>query len=272
MTDLFRDVSVDEIISGLFVGNMACAESERTLRQLKITAIVSVVSKYRNPFPQPSTQSGLTRCRRHPLEKLYSLEDRIVIFVDDTRSDNIFRYFEGACKFISHQLHKAGGRNQAGSDTNASGKQRGDGSVLRDRTSKKSGRVLVHCTLGISRSVTIVAAYIMWRWGFCAARALRYIKEKRITASPNEGFIDQLLVWEELRCNPWLSQRFHIRPQAYYAMIGRLENYKRIRKVKKAMEGLSKESITRSSHRTRDSTRMHGLEADTIRYGTRSKH
>lgn len=272
MTDLSRDVSVDEVASGLFVGNMACVESERTLRQLKITAVVSVVSKYRNPFPQPSTQYGLTRCRRHPLEKMYNLEDRIAIFVDDTRSDNIFRYFEGACRFISHHLHQAAGRSQAGSDTNASGKQRGDGSVLKDHTVKKSGRVLVHCTLGISRSITIVAAYMMWRWGFCAARALRYIKEKRSTASPNEGFIDQLLVWEELKCNPWLSRRFHIRPQAYYNMVGRLENYKRIREVKKTMEGASKEKATRSSHRTRVSTKVRSMDADTIRYSTRAKH
>lgn len=272
MTDLFRDVSVDEITPGLFVGNMACVESERTLRQLKITTVVSVVSKYRNPFPQPSTQYGTTRCRRHPLEKLYNLEDRIVIFVDDTRSDNIFRHFEGACEFISHQLHKAGGRNQAGSDTNTYGKQRGGGSVLRDHTVKKSGRVLVHCTLGISRSITIIAAYIMWRWGFGAARALQFIKEKRNTASPNEGFIDQLLVWEELRCNPWLSRRFHIRPQAYYNMVGRLENYKRIREAKRAMEGAPKKKAARSSHRTRDSTNMRSVDADTVRYSTRAKH
>jgi hypothetical protein len=243
MTDLFRDVSVDEITPGLFIGNMTCVESERTLKQLKITAVVSVVSTYRRPFPQPSTQSGLKRRHRHPLEKLYDVKDRIVVFVDDTRSDNIFRHFEGACKFIDSQLHRRG-----------------------------AGCVLVHCTLGISRSVSIVAAYIMWKWGFCTSRALQYIKKKRSKASPNEGFIDQLLVWEKLRCNPWLSRRFHVRPQAYYDMTNRLENYKRIREVRKTMEMASEEKATRGIHRTKDSARAHSVQDHTFRYCTRAKH
>lgn len=239
MTDLFRDVSVDEIIPGLFIGNMMCVESEKSLKELKISAVVSVVSTYRRPFPPPSTQY-----RQHPLEKLYDVKDRIAIFVDDTRSDNIFRHFERACEFVDYRLHQ-----------------------------RRAGCVLVHCTLGRSRSVSIVAAYVMWKYGFCASRALQYIKNKRSTASPNEGFIDQLLVWEELRCNPWLSRRFHVRPQAYYDMVMRLENYKRIREVRKELKGASiNENAARSSHRTKDSTRVPGMEGDTFRYCTRCKH
>lgn len=271
MTDLLKDISVDEITPGLFVGNMACIESESVLKQLKITAVVSVVSKYRKPFPQHNTPYGLTGPRRHPLEKLFNLQDRVVIFVDDTRSDNIFHYFEGACQFTDHQLHKASVKDRAGFDAKAYNDRRGRSSTPREHMAK-TGRVLVHCTLGISRSVTIVAAYIMWKWGFCTSRALQHIQKRRSMSSPNEGFIDQLLVWEELNCNPWLSRRLHIRPRAYYDMISRLENHKRVREVTKAIERSAKENSPRNRVPATGGTRAHSMERNTFGYFTRARH
>lgn len=272
MRDLFKDISVDEITPGLFIGNMACVESEKVLRQLKTTAVVSVVSKYREPFPQVNTSYGLRAHPPHPLEKLLDVENRLVIFVDDTRSDNIFRYFEGACEFIDHQLSMGPFRDRTGLETAVHGGSRNRTSFHGDHTVKQSGRVLVHCTLGISRSVTIVAAYIMWKWGSSATRALQYIQKRRNVSSPNEGFIDQLLVWEELRCNPWLSRRLHIRPRAYYDMVNRLENHKRVREVKNAVERAAKDNATRRRQSAKDSTKVRSMEPDTIRYCTRARY
>lgn len=271
MTDLPKDISIDEVTPGLFVGNMACVESESALKQLKITAVVSVVSKYRKPFPQPNTPNGLTGPRRHPLEKLFNLHDRVAIFVDDTRSDNIFRYFEDACQFIDHQLRRASFKDRSGFDAKAYNERRGGSSMPREHMAK-TGRVLVHCTLGISRSVTIVAAYIMWKWGFCTSQALQHIQKKRNMSSPNEGFIDQLLVWEELNCNPWLSRRLRIRPRAYYDMVNRLENHKRVREVTKAIERAAKESSPRGRVPTKGVTRAHSMERNTFGYFTRARH
>lgn len=266
-----QDISVDEITPGLFVGNMACVESESVLKQLKITAVVSVVSKYRKPFPQTNTPKGLIGPRRHALEKLFNLQDRVVIFVDDTRSDNIFRYFESACQFIDHQLQQASVKDRAGFEAKAYVERRSGSSLPRERMAK-TGRVLVHCTLGISRSVTIVAAYIMWKWGVSTSRALQHIQKKRGISSPNEGFIDQLLVWEELNCNPWLSRRFRIRPQAYYEMTKRLENHKRVREVTKAIERAAKENSPRGRVTLKGGTRAHSVERNTFGYFTRARH
>lgn len=210
--------------------------------------------------------------RRHPLEKLFDVKDRLAIFVDDTRSDNIFRYFEDACKFIDHRLCQASIRNRDCSDPRAYNDRKCGSSVPRDHMAKKSGCVLVHCTLGISRSVTIVAAYIMWKWGFGASGALQHIQKKRSMSSPNEGFIDQLLVWEELNCKPWLSRRLHIRPRAYYDMVNRLENHKRVREVIRAMERVVKDNGPRGRVPTKGNTRAHGMEGNTVRYSTRARH
>lgn len=272
MTDLSKDISVDEITPGLFVGNMACVESERVLKQLKITAVVSVVSKHRGPFPKPSTPYGLMARSQHPLEKLFDVEDHLVILVNDTRSDNIFRHFEGACEFIEYQLHRATVRDRARFDAKIDNEGRDCRPNSKKYVAKKAGRILVHCTLGISRSVTIAAAYIMWKWGICASGALQHMQKKRSMSSPNESFIDQLLVWEELNCNPWLSRRFHIRPRAYYDMVKRLENHKRVREVTKALERTAKEIAPEDRVPTKRPTRAHSMERKTIRYFTRARH
>ena len=57
------------------------------------------------------------------------------------------------------------------------------------------GRVLVHCSQGVSRSSAIVIAYTMWRRGWGYDAAFQYVKERRGVANPNVGFACQLLAW-----------------------------------------------------------------------------
>ncbi|KAL8833676.1 MAG: hypothetical protein Q9176_007877 [Flavoplaca citrina] len=56
-------------------------------------------------------------------------------------------------------------------------------------------RVLVHCAMGISRSVTIVCAFVMQRWGLKRSDAKQMVKSKRNVANPNSAFYTQLKVW-----------------------------------------------------------------------------
>ncbi len=59
---------------------------------------------------------------------------------------------------------------------------------------------LVHCLLGVSRSPTIVASYLIWKHAMTAKDAMDLIKQKRSSISPNFGFLSQLQDWEtELR-------------------------------------------------------------------------
>merc|ERR1712110_366077 len=60
----------------------------------------------------------------------------------------------------------------------------------------KNGKVLVHCDAGISRSATIVIAYLMktnnWSW----REACDFVQERRSCIAPNFSFIGQLLNFE----------------------------------------------------------------------------
>ena len=53
-------------------------------------------------------------------------------------------------------------------------------------------KVLVHCSAGKSRSVSIVAVYLMKYKGMNVNEALDFIKNKRNMINPNSGFVNAL--------------------------------------------------------------------------------
>ncbi|XP_050372971.1 protein-tyrosine-phosphatase MKP1-like isoform X2 [Argentina anserina] len=58
---------------------------------------------------------------------------------------------------------------------------------------KQNGRVFVHCCQGVSRSTSLVIAYLMWREGQSFQDAFQYVKAARGVTNPNMGFACQLL-------------------------------------------------------------------------------
>ena len=59
-----------------------------------------------------------------------------------------------------------------------------------------SGGILVHCFAGISRSTTMVIAYLMKEFGKSVHEALYHIRKNRPFANPNHGFMNQLYMYE----------------------------------------------------------------------------
>ena len=54
------------------------------------------------------------------------------------------------------------------------------------------GCVLVHCNAGVSRAPSIVIGYLMTTRRFTFQEALDYVKSKRPSVRPNDGFLTQL--------------------------------------------------------------------------------
>lgn len=82
-----------------------------------------------------------------------------------------------------------------------------DASLENVQTSPTPGKILVHCQCGVSRSATLVIAFVMqaaaMRYGFEAARTLlgmhdcyNMVKDKSASISPNISLIYQLVEWE----------------------------------------------------------------------------
>jgi len=91
------------------------------------------------------------------------------VAVDDTETTNIAEHFVPAAKFIDAAL------------------QNGQG-------------VLVHCQAGVSRSTTLVAAYLMIKLGLNAQQAVDKIRSVRPQVEPTQFFLLQLEMFERCQC------------------------------------------------------------------------
>jgi protein-tyrosine phosphatase len=65
-----------------------------------------------------------------------------------------------------------------------------------DKYIKERG-VLVHCAAGISRSATIIIAYVMYNLKMKSEDAFRFVNERHPIAYPNFGFCLQLIEYEK---------------------------------------------------------------------------
>ncbi|KAN0132534.1 phosphatases II [Lactarius tabidus] len=110
----------------------------------------------------------VSACPDYPLQG----PNHLTIPVQDSEYEDILVHLPEACRFISGAIN--GG-----------------------------GRVLVHCVMGISRSATVVAAYLMSTRHISTHKAIAFIKRARPQIQPNYGFIKELHVFEA--CNYELS-------------------------------------------------------------------
>jgi len=89
-----------------------------------------------------------------------------IISIEDVPGSNIKDYFNEAIEFINSAV-------------------------------ESNGRVFVHCAAGISRSSTIVIAYMMKTEQLTFKKAFKLVQSRRPVIAPNYGFKDQLLLWEK---------------------------------------------------------------------------
>ncbi|KAJ3437790.1 dual specificity protein phosphatase [Anaeramoeba flamelloides] len=74
---------------------------------------------------------------------------------------------------------------------------------------KKGNNVFVHCEKGVSRSATIVIAYIMYKHQINSDQAYQFVHENRPEIQPNKGFLQQLKLWGRLKYNLKGETKYH---------------------------------------------------------------
>ena len=95
--------------------------------------------------------------------------------VSDSITSNMSKYFPRAIEFI-HLARSKGGQFP----------------LSRPVPRPYSEGILVHCLAGVSRSVTVICAYVMTITQLGFLGSLGYIILRRHTANPNSGFRMQL--------------------------------------------------------------------------------
>ena len=63
---------------------------------------------------------------------------------------------------------------------------------------EKANKIFIHCACGISRSPTIVIAYLMWKTHCSYNDTFLFVKNRRKLISPNDGFVKQLKIFEDM--------------------------------------------------------------------------
>ncbi|KAA6399125.1 MAG: putative protein-tyrosine-phosphatase MKP1 [Streblomastix strix] len=62
-------------------------------------------------------------------------------------------------------------------------------------------RFLFHCMQGVSRSASMLMAYLMYKNQWTYEQTLQYVQDRRRIVSPNIGFAAQLKIWEQTVSN-----------------------------------------------------------------------
>ncbi len=92
------------------------------------------------------------------------------VCVDDDKTSNLYDHLDGCVKFI-------------------------------ERSMAAGNVVCVHCHQGVSRSVAVVVAFLIWRLHMTLRDALSFVLDHRSIESPpshpNSGFLMQLVRWEK---------------------------------------------------------------------------
>lgn len=74
---------------------------------------------------------------------------------------------------------------------------------------KHLGAILIHCAQGVSRSVSVVIAYLMYKYKLEYKQALHAVRRKVPEAQPNDGFVEQLQLFKKMECKVNLSSALY---------------------------------------------------------------
>lgn len=115
-----------------------------------------------------------------PIPEIYKNEyTHKQIEVTDEETTNLLQYFNETNEFIDKALYS----NEVSKEE--------------DKNKMKSC-VLIHCAQGVSRSVTIIVAYLMFKHNLKLEQALYAVKRKFESAEPNPSFLEQLKLFEKM--------------------------------------------------------------------------
>ncbi|KAK6512475.1 hypothetical protein TWF481_001361 [Arthrobotrys musiformis] len=155
---------MNEIIPGLYLGDIFAARNPSYLRDHGVTHILTVARG----------SLGLLSSTLESNDTEVPFKHR-QIELDDLPDEKLLDQLENGVYFIDGALS-----------------ENSDGAG-------EKGKILVHCLQGMSRSTSFVVAYLVWKNKITVGSTLEIVQEKRKKARPNSGFYRQLLEWEA-RC------------------------------------------------------------------------
>ncbi|ODV79903.1 dual specificity protein phosphatase 12 [Suhomyces tanzawaensis NRRL Y-17324] len=152
---------IERILGGIYISSIEPLNNNVDLNsEYGITHILSVL---------PGTISS-----RYTSEYIHKQID-----ITDEETSNILQHFDECNQFIETALYSKSELANSPSGSTA---------------------ILVHCAQGISRSATVIVAYLMKKFKLELKQALHAIKRKCPDAEPNPAFLHQLELYQSWQC------------------------------------------------------------------------
>ena len=170
--DVWRRCSHPSVIISdkLFLGDARQAINSSVIYDLGITHIVNVTKAAPNQFENVENMQSI---KDNMLPSIYSHFDSnpvkyLKLDLLDEANVSIQKHFDEAISFLD---------NAMSGDSN--------------------NRILIHCQMGISRSSTILIAFLMQYKQWTLVTAYEHVKNCRSKICPNDGFLEQLERYEK---------------------------------------------------------------------------
>mmetsp|Transcript_4323 Transcript_4323/g.4955 ORF Transcript_4323/g.4955 Transcript_4323/m.4955 type:complete len:314 (+) Transcript_4323:157-1098(+) len=165
--ELQEKSQTEDVYGNLFVGSLAAAESIQFLSKHNITHVLTVAKSL--PVKIPNMNISNTIGEEHADNNIKHL----VVECLDHPMANILEVLDECLTFMM------------------------DGLCHNDGDKNSRGNILVHCASGVSRSVTVCAAYLMKYYDWDWLGAVKHISSTRKYANPNLGFRRQLQILQD---------------------------------------------------------------------------
>jgi protein-tyrosine phosphatase len=185
----------------LFLGTQVQAASPFVLNSLHITHIVDATGHDSNPWKEAFVgQVGqsllhqdavLVNSTRELARQIVHGGSKVILPKQSSQSQSLLDTFkyeteERPVRFLCLK----GLRDQVDADIQSHFDAVND---FIDKAIQQSGCVFVHCQAGVSRSPTLVIAYLMSRHSMTLDQAYSFVQHRRPLIKPNDGFLRQLI-------------------------------------------------------------------------------
>ncbi|KAJ9202478.1 hypothetical protein DTO164E3_2918 [Paecilomyces variotii] len=184
-----------QIVPGLFLGNVEASYKREMLQKNHINAIVSLTDARWVWWNTITRQAGVPEYRHKWVQ------------CADSSTQDLLAHMSDICDFIDQMASPA-------LSSLPSLPVDGEYETNDERRGAASGAILIHCDLGISRSPTVIIAYLMRKFNMQQADVLHFVQSKQ-RIKPSTNLTRQLEVWEKVRFQVWENEDRTVPKPAY---------------------------------------------------------
>ncbi|KAJ5155366.1 dual specificity phosphatase Yvh1 [Penicillium capsulatum] len=188
-----------QIVPGLFLGNVEASYKRDMLQENRINAIVSFTDARWVWWNTASREAGIPEHRHKWVQ------------CADSSTQDLLAYMSDICDLIDQMASPA--------LSSLSALPFDHKYAMDDQPhSSPSEAILIHCDLGISRSPTIIVAYLMRKLHISKVDVLNFVQSKQ-KVKPSPNLTRQLQVWEEVGYQIWEDEDRTVPKAPYKAFL-----------------------------------------------------